>query len=139
MGDFCREEQRRLRELGLQGRREVDPVVLEPRLKKRKLDPDDDTIQLSCAFLRSVFVKDNELPKSQLLMWTRQKNVKQPHYTTIQEDKLFQSVVCVNGKKYSSSYWEKNKRWAEQGAAIVCLLELGVLDREEFIKNGCLL
>lgn len=141
LGDHCREQQRCLRELGLQGRREVDPRLLEPRLKRRKLDVgvEDGTIHLSCAFLRSLFPTDPELPKTRLLMWTRRKKLGQPEYTTIQEDKLFQSVVSVAGQKYSSTYWEKNKRWAEQGAAIVCLIHLGVLDKEHLVKNGCLL
>ena len=53
-----------------------------------------------------------------------------PVYQTQQEDRLFRAIVTYNGKKYTSSYWEKNKRFAEQGAALVCLLDLGIVEEE---------
>lgn len=138
MGDYYREKQKLFREAGLIGRREVEPVMNEPRLKKPKLYNEDDVVRISCAFLRSVFPNDIDLPKTKLLMWTRKSQLDQPSYNTVQEDKLFQSVVTVNGKKYGSSYWEKNKRWAEQSAATVCLINLGLLDVDYLKKSGCL-
>ncbi|XP_063229795.1 tRNA-dihydrouridine(20) synthase [NAD(P)+]-like isoform X3 [Bacillus rossius redtenbacheri] len=141
LGDYCRREQLRLKELGLQGRREVVPASLEPRLKRRKLgDGDgDDVTELQCAFIRNLYRADTDLPKTQLLLWARRNGAGQPAYTTVQEDKLFKSVVLLDGKKYSSSYWEKNKRWAEQGAALVCLWALGVVSLEALVKDGCIL
>jgi tRNA-dihydrouridine synthase 2 len=85
--------------------------LLEPELKKRKIEgepaaaADDDVIEMQCAFFRSLYSSDADLPKTRLLSWTRARGLKHPVYTTQQEDKLFKSVVTVDGKKYSSSYW----------------------------------
>ena len=140
MDSYCREKQKLLRELGFKSRRDVEPSFnCEPRLKKAKLEEDKDVIRVSCAFLRSIFPSDNDLPKTKLLTWARHRNLEPPKYTTTQEDKLFQSIVTVNGKNYGSSYWEKNKRWAEQSAAIVGLVNLGLLDVEMLKQSGCIL
>lgn len=62
-----------------------------------------------------------------------------PTYETQQEDRLFRTIVTFDGKKYASSYWEKNKRFAEQGAALVCALENGLVSEETLVKNGSIL
>ena len=49
-----------------------------------------------------------------------------PKYHTWQKDKMFRSIVIVNGEAYSSESWEKNKRYSEQAAAIVALHCLGI-------------
>lgn len=92
-------KQNEYRAQGLKGRVDVVPIGA----KKRKIDKD--VIQLHCAFLRSLYNLDIDLPKSRLLMWTRNQGWKQPMYTTLQIDKLFQSTVIVNDMKYTSTYW----------------------------------
>nr|CAD7594079.1 unnamed protein product [Timema genevievae] len=146
LGEQCRQKQVEMKQRGLLGRRDVVPASLEPRLKKRKVEEEGDMVtELQCAFLRNVYGSDVELPKTRLLMWSRKNRVRQPEYNTLQEDKLFKSVVTVDGKKYSSSFWsvyirqEKNKRWAEQGAALVCLWALGLESIETLSKHGCIL
>ncbi|XP_070575291.1 tRNA-dihydrouridine(20) synthase [NAD(P)+]-like isoform X3 [Ptychodera flava] len=69
-------------------------------------------------------------PKSHLIEWCRRKGLPVPHYQTEErlKDRHFKSVVLVDGEKYSSSFWEKSKRFAEQSAAVVCLRSLGVSD-----------
>lgn len=139
LGNYCKEKQEYFRNMGHLTRRDVEPIAIEPRLKKPKLYETENIIVLSCAFLRSIFPLDIDLPKTKLLMWTRRNHIGQPVYDTVQEDKLFQSIVTVDGKKYSSSYWEKNKKWAEQSAALVCLITLGLLDADMLKKAGCIL
>ena len=67
-------------------------------------------------------------PKMNLLEWSREEELEQPFYKTVQrpQDGAFQSTVMVAGKRYGSTMWEKNKKSAEQAAAIVCLRMLGV-------------
>ncbi|XP_034143958.1 tRNA-dihydrouridine(20) synthase [NAD(P)+]-like isoform X2 [Esox lucius] len=67
-------------------------------------------------------------PKMFLLEWSRKENLEQPAYETIQrsQDRAFQSIVTMAGKKYRSTLWEKSKKFAEQAAAIVCLRVLGL-------------
>ncbi|XP_067905591.1 tRNA-dihydrouridine(20) synthase [NAD(P)+]-like isoform X2 [Heterodontus francisci] len=67
-------------------------------------------------------------PKMILLEWCRKQKLPQPVYDTIQRpsDRLFNSVVTVADKHYSSSCWDKTKKVVEQSAAIVCLRSLGL-------------
>lgn len=62
-----------------------------------------------------------------------------PTYQTEGIDKLFRAICCFDGKKYTSSFWEKNKKQAEQGAALVCLLSIGVVKQDDLIDNGSIL
>uniref|UniRef100_A0A8C8IQC0 Dihydrouridine synthase 2 n=1 Tax=Oncorhynchus tshawytscha TaxID=74940 RepID=A0A8C8IQC0_ONCTS len=67
-------------------------------------------------------------PKMFLLEWSRKENLEQPRYETVQrsQDRAFQSMVTMTGKKYRSTLWEKSKKYAEQASAIVCLRVLGL-------------
>lgn len=110
------------------------------RLKREGLLDDDpeDLITKNIAFFRAHYT-NIELPKTVLHAHILKKNLSQPVFTTQQVDKLFRTIVTFDGKKYASSYWEKNKRYAEQGAALVCILHLGLIDEETLIKNGSIL
>lgn len=79
------------------------------------------------------------MPKCLLHTFAMKMGLEPPVYTTSQEDRLFQTVVSFQDQKYVSSYWEKNKRFAEQGAALVCILGLGLVTEEDLIKNGSLI
>ncbi|KAL0968589.1 hypothetical protein UPYG_G00268920 [Umbra pygmaea] len=72
-------------------------------------------------------------PKMFLLEWSRTESLEQPQYETVQrsQDRAFQSIVTVAGKKYRSTLWEKSKKFAEQAAAIVCLRVLGLPEGRE--------
>lgn len=108
LSEYCFKKQLEFKERGLQDRHSVVPTLLEPEIKKRKTGGEtaaDDVVEMQCAFLRSLYSSDVDLPKTRLLAWTRARGLKHPAYATQQEDKLFKSVVVVDGKKYSSSYW----------------------------------
>lgn len=81
----------------------MTPDMFSP--KQKKLKTDDDITELKCAFIRACYNDDTELPKTKLINWCNKNKYKFPKYHTINEDKLFKSIVTVNGKKYSSSYW----------------------------------
>lgn len=130
MADYYNEVRKKQECQGLIGRRDVCPVNYKPPCKEIGI------IEKEVAFLRSLYQRDPDLPKTKLLNWTKSNGYKMPYYDTKQIDKLFQSTVTVNGKKYRSSFWEKNKRWAEQGAAIVCLCSLGIFDERKLKENG---
>lgn len=137
MGDYCRNKQLEYQERGILGRREITPDMFNPKRKKLKVD-DDNIIKNHCAFVRASYTSDPDLPKSKLILHCNKHKLK-PTYETIQEDKLFRSILTLDGKKYSSTFWEKNKKFAEQGAAIVCLLSLGLVDYDTLIKEGSVL
>lgn len=61
-----------------------------------------------------------------------------PVYETEQRHKLFRSVMRFDGQEYATSYWEKNKKFAEQGAALAGMLALGLICREDLFNSGSL-
>lgn len=117
-----------------------EQLIDAKRIKLIENDPN--MIVKNIAFFRAHY-SDNEpstcLPKTRLHRYALQNNIVLPVYVTQQEDRLFQTILTFNGQKYASSYWEKNKRFAEQGAALVCTLQLGLIDEETLIKNGSIL
>lgn len=92
-------------EYKLQGMLVQCEVLLENQKKKFKPNIDDDVLSLRCSFSRSYFSRDADLPKSILHRHSRVQKKEQPRYITHNMDKLFQSVVEYDNKKYSSSCW----------------------------------
>lgn len=45
----------------------------------------------------------------------------------------------IGGQEFASGYWEKNKKFAEQGAALAAMLALGLVSRESLITGGSLI
>ncbi|KZC05456.1 tRNA-dihydrouridine(20) synthase [NAD(P)+]-like [Dufourea novaeangliae] len=116
LSDYCCSKRKEFEEKGLQGRSQVSPmkedeVQNEDQVSnKRKFSGEEDVVLMHCAFLRNNYLTDLELP--------------------------FRSVVTVDGRKFGSSFWEKNKKWAEQGAALVCLYSLGLLSEKALVTTG---
>lgn len=155
MGEYARSKQLEYQEKGMHNRRVCVPGKLlrkcldtdenecspdAKRLKPSNQLEDDphDLITRNVAFFRAHY-SNNDLPKTILNAHVLKNGFDQPIFTTQQEDRLFRTILQFNGNKYASSYWEKNKRFAEQGAALVCILHLGLIDEETLIKNGSIL
>ncbi|GBP76712.1 tRNA-dihydrouridine(20) synthase-like [Eumeta japonica] len=140
LGEYCLQKQLEFQKLGIQGRWQVSPANLEPPNKKIKFDNEleDGVMEMKVCFIRANFT-DLSLPKSRLHSWATKNNMKLPSYETQQEEKLFRCILTFNGKKFTSSFWEKNKKFAEQGAALVCLHYLGLITEEALIKVGSIL
>lgn len=136
-----------------------------PEKKRKKIDIpplEADVVQHNIAFLRSnynsglykknlsIFAScfqlifhniyiDTQLPKTKLYTYAGRNNISIAQYETQRIDKLFRAICTFNGKRYTSSFWEKNKKQAEQGAALVCLLDIGEVTEGDLIKNGSIL
>ncbi|CAH0404788.1 unnamed protein product [Chilo suppressalis] len=138
--DYCQEKQTQYQKMGIQGRWQVSPDELEPPQKKQKaIDTNlTDIIQMKVSFIRANF-NDLNLPKSQLHLWAGKNGHKLPIYETQQIEKLFRTIITFNGKKYTSSFWEKNKKFAEQGAALVCLFHIGVVTEDDLVRFGSII
>lgn len=134
LDDYCRSKSKEFQDKGLLSRFQITPGILDKDniSHKRKIQEEEDVFLMRCAFLRNNYITDSELPKTRLFKWTKENRKKMPVYNTRQENKLFCSVVTVDGRKYGSSFWEKNKKWAEQGAALVCLYFLGIIDEKSY-------
>lgn len=108
LGDYCRLKRDEYHKRGLQGRFQVIPISRDNSngsgSSKRKLEEDELTV-MRCAYLKNNYSDKDELPKTRLLRWIRENRKKMPTYDTWKEDKLFRSIVTVDGKKYSSTFW----------------------------------
>ncbi|XP_053677926.1 tRNA-dihydrouridine(20) synthase [NAD(P)+]-like [Anopheles nili] len=154
MGEYCRETQLRYHYAGIKGRRACRPRTLsvsdetgkdgsEPAASKKQcieeVEPSEPLIEENICFIRSNFTDDKELPKSKLYLHAIRGGLPRAQYEVEQKDKLFRAIIRFDGQRYTSSFWEKNKRYAEQAAALVCLLTRGVESRDELIRNGAML
>ncbi|CAL8092722.1 unnamed protein product [Orchesella dallaii] len=75
-----------------------------------------------CIFIRGHYPTNEHLPKSVLLKWARENRLTVlPAYHTECSDKRFRSVVTIGGQKFMTDLWEKNKKQAEQAAAMACI------------------
>lgn len=134
MRDYFKQKQSEFQKKALLLRR--DEAIDGPDAKRAKIC---DGIREDCiTFIRSNYAKDIDLPKSVLHSYTKKKLRTVPNYTTEQNDRVFRSVLSLHGEKYASSVGEKNKKNAEQASAMVCLLHLGLIKKEELIENGSL-
>lgn len=115
-------------------RKLLDENGVEPDTKKAKSD--ENTIIENISFVRANYIKDTELPKSILHLHLKKKYRIFPKYSTEQKGCLFRSTITVGDKKYSSTFWEKNKKFAEQGASLVACLHYNLVTKDELIKNG---
>jgi len=153
MGDICKvfgvedKYRRRQKEIGMENRPDhVYSVRMkkeaEEGVRKRKIG-EKEVHEMFRPFVRGHYGPDNSahLPKSKLLNYTRANEFDDPSYEGYQEDKKFRAIAEINGQYYSSLSWEKNKRYAEQAAALVATICLGITDPNEntqphSFKNG---
>ncbi|XP_054710193.1 tRNA-dihydrouridine(20) synthase [NAD(P)+]-like [Uloborus diversus] len=98
---------------------------LQAALKRRKVNQDG-IHEMDVKFQRSNFTMDG-LPKTVLWNWAKNQKLKQPVYKTDQYEKSFQSIITINGEKYTNRCLEKNKKNAEQAAALVAAISLGLI------------
>lgn len=98
-------------------------------VKKRKLEDGGCQSEMYVIFEKNEYTPANGTPKNVLMEYSHKAKLPKPEYKTeANRDRRFKAVVIVNNERYSSSYWAKSKKFAEQGAAIVCLHVLGVYD-----------
>ncbi|KAI4464794.1 trna-dihydrouridine(20) synthase [nad(p)+]-like [Holotrichia oblita] len=119
LAQYCRKKQLEYNEKGILGRRQISPDMFCPASKKIKVE---DTIERPYAFIRASYATDPELPKSKLIAWCNQHKIHKPRWKEVQLNLL-----------------GKNKKFAEQGAALVCIWSLGLIDTQTLINTGSIL
>lgn len=132
--DHYKEMQSKKSHLDSAVRREI--IVKNPH-KKMKID-NDEIITHKIRYLRSKY-KENESPKQTLNQHSTKTKMTIPKYEIINQGKLFQAILTYEEKKYSSTYLEVSKRFAEQSAALVCLFSKGLVPEDQLIKDGILI
>lgn len=118
--------------LSLNDQKELGVASFGPTAsKRRKMEvetTEDGTMELFVQFVKREYQQWVTSPKSVLLEWLRTQSLPPPVYDTVErsKDRLFKSTVRVGSDRYSSSFWSKSKRSAEQAAALVALIVNGV-------------
>lgn len=97
--------------------------------KRRKADDGVILIELPVKFDRRCYLPAMS-PKQSLHEWCRKCCFMSPVYKTEEhaEDRSFHCRVLVDDKWYTTPFWEKKKQFAEQAAAMCCLLVHGIHD-----------
>ncbi len=104
----------------------------EPATKKMKITIDDENIFYeNVRYQRSNYSKDCDLPKSILHLFARKNLGEIPKYTFDRMGSKYRAVMELNGKKYSSGVWYKNKKAAEQCACLVACVHFKLISPQE--------
>lgn len=78
----------------------------QKRIKPNPVEKESiDVISLKCMYIRTLYPKPEDLPKTKLLNWAKTHHKPLPKYHTEQFEKLFKSTVTFDNQKYSSSFW----------------------------------
>lgn len=97
-------------------------------LDKKSKTSSEVILVTNCIFIRGHYPTNEDLPKSVVLKWARKNQINVlPAYTTQCTDKRFRSVVKVGGQEFMTDLWEKNKKQAEQAAAMACIKAMKIL------------
>lgn len=104
VGDYCRLKQKKMnclrfeeRDVACNDQKRVKPNPVE--------EEPSDVNSLKCMYVRSLYPKPEDLPKTKLLNWAKINKKPLPTYHTEQFEKLFKSTVTFDNQKYSSSFW----------------------------------
>ncbi|CAL1286356.1 unnamed protein product [Larinioides sclopetarius] len=101
LGDLLKEKKQEIHSKSENLKRLEDrDVELQVALKRRRIS-DENIHEVDVKFLRSNYGMD-DLPKSVLWNWILENDLDKPVYNTEQYEKSFQSVITVNGVKYTN-------------------------------------
>ncbi|XP_065915860.1 tRNA-dihydrouridine(20) synthase [NAD(P)+]-like [Dysidea avara] len=136
MGSYLSEVEEKRKQaissLSLQQQKELGLIQFDghaPAAKRVRLDPDiteDGTHEFHIQYNNKEYKnRSGETPKSILHEWTK-KRTGSIKYETREKAKLFKSIVTIEDKRYSSSFWSKSKKFAEQAAAEVAIMCLDI-------------
>ncbi|CAG2162273.1 unnamed protein product [Oppiella nova] len=136
LNHYC-DQTRIKRELTSKTSIENQNIVCNKRLKTCVDSGDEAVVEMDVIFVRNLFPTDPDLPKSRLLALAKGTGVEAPVYETSGVRKNHFRTVCrFDGKCYSSRYLEKNKRYAEQSAALVALISLQLIRDTDILAQS---
>lgn len=143
LGEYCRNVQSKYESEGLVHLRcspltrleDMPNEILE--FRKRLYANENITFTLM-KFQRKYFSLDT-LPKVLLHAYAGRNKISLPTYETRREDRLYYTVVSFNEKKFASLIWDRERKHAEQTAALVVCHSLGLFEEHFLTVIGCLL
>lgn len=113
--------------------------MTDEMLEYRKLMYGDPNIQFLMMKFNRKYFSIESMPKTVINSHAGKHKLPRPVYETKREDRLHYTVVTYNNQKYASLLWAKEKKIAEQTAALVCAYRMGLLEHDFLIAIGCLL
>lgn len=108
-------------------------------LEYRKQMYEDQNIKFTLMRFQRKYFGLETLPKLLLHGYAGKNKIPMPTYETKREDRLFYSIVTFDGQKYASLIWDREKKLAEQTAALVVCHHLGLFEDHFLTVIGCLL
>lgn len=105
---------------------------------RRQMYEDENIKFALMRFQRKYFGLDT-LPKVLLHSYAGRNKIPMASYETRREDRLHYSVVTFNNEKFASLIWDREKKFAEQTAALVVCHHLGLFEEHFLTVIGCLL
>lgn len=99
----------------------------------------DESITFALMKFQRKYFSIETLPKVLLYSYAGRNGLPPPSYETRREARLHYSVVTFNGQKYASLIWDRDKKQAEQTAALVACHQLGLFEVDFLTVIGCLL
>ncbi|KAH7646116.1 trna-dihydrouridine synthase [Dermatophagoides farinae] len=112
----------------------IIPTSIQDNGHEDKSPINNDMIELPIIFVKRVFAHSN-YPKTILNKWLMKNNFENPRFETKQIEKRFHSILYFQGKSYATPYLENTKKNAEQSAALVIIIKLGLCDDRKIIDT----
>jgi len=133
---------KRHNELGSLNRPDIqfsNKISKESRIgcKKRKLEDGGELLEMFLPFVRGHFGNNEScrLPKTLLLVFARQNDLEQPLYEVETIDKQFRCKVKLGNQTFVNDSLERNKKYAEQAAALVAVHCLNITQESIIWKD----
>lgn len=104
------------------------PESIDSVTVTRKIQDGIEIVAMPVTFIRGHYT-NADLPKMILNTYSFHNELPDPIFSYEEHDKYFYAFVIVDGIKYTSSIKEKSRRYAEQGAVLVCLHALGIVGK----------
>lgn len=141
--EYCRSVHREYEAKGLvhlpcSPRTELKNMPNEILEYRKQMYKDQNIIFTLMKFQRKYFAMGT-LPKVMLHGYAGRNKLPPPTYETKREDRLHYTVVTLNGQKFASLIWDREKKYAEQNAALVVCHHLNLFEDHFLTVIGCLL
>lgn len=104
---------------------------------KTRVEPDGSTIvEMDCKYDRRM-CKNGLSPKFVLYQWAVRHKYDAPKYETVchPSDRMFRSILTFQNQKYTSTMWDKSKKFSEQASADVCIQLLQMQPRNASLPS----
>lgn len=141
LGDYCREKKSEYKTKGIVSFG-VSPVtgIYTPTevLESREKMFNDKNIIVERMQYNHYRFNVATIPKTVIYAYCDKNKIPLPTYESKRMDRRWYSIIKFNDKEYTSVIWHRNRKVAEQAAALVCAFHLGLYEEDFLLCNGCL-